>query len=135
MAANDGDEDGWIRDDDSANDERRRWGNYLDSQPVWNFKANIEASPDSQPTEFFFEVCKSWFNMEFLTEMADKMQAVGRAKGTQWAGWKVDVNDLLQWIGVWYYFLAFPQRGERRAYFAGPSSRRFGPRHMIEECG
>ena len=71
--------------------------------------------------------------MPFLTEMADKMQAIGRSKGDVWAGWRVTTDDVLQWLGVWYYFLACPQNSDRRAYFQGEGSRRFGPRHMIEE--
>ncbi|KAL1518640.1 hypothetical protein AB1Y20_002928 [Prymnesium parvum] len=128
-----GDTEGWTREDDSANDERKRWGNFLDAEPVWLFKKNIEVDESQDAAGFFFEVCKSWFDMDFLRQMADRMQECGRAKGQCWAAWRVTTEDLLQWIGVWYYFLAFPQPGDRRSYFAGPCSRRFGPRHLIEE--
>ena len=55
--------------------------------------------------------------MSFLAEMAELMQATVSAKGASWAAWKVTVSDLLQWIGIWYYMLAFPQSGDRRMYF------------------
>ena len=125
------DADGWTRDDQSANEERRRAGYFVDNEPVWLHRSNLPADASS-PT-FFFEACKSWLPMPFLSEMADKMQAIGRSKGDVWAGWRVTTDDVLQWIGVWYYFLAFPQNSDRRAYFQGEGSRRFGPRHMIEE--
>ena len=123
--------EGWTRDDDCAEDERRKAGYMVDNAPVWLRRSSL---PDDESTPlFFFEACKSWMPMDFIKEMADRMQECGRAKGTVWAGWRVTVDDLLQWIGVWYYFLAFPQNSDRRAYFQGESSKRFGPRHLIEE--
>ena len=88
---------------------------------------------DTNSPKFFFEACKSWLPMEFISQMADKMQEIGRAKGSNWAAWKVTADDVLQWIGCWYYFLAFPQNTNRRAYFQGEGLKRFGPRHLLEE--
>ena len=49
----------------------------------------------------------------FLTDMAAKMQEKGRAKAAagnrDYNNWTVTKDDLLQWIGVWIYMLAFPQ--------------------------
>ena len=123
--------DGWIRDDNSANDERRRAGFLADSEPVWQQRNHLPL--DESSPAYFFAVCKSWLDLDFLSATADKMQEIGRAKGHVWAGWKVTLDDVLQWIGVWFYFLAFPQNSDRRAYFQGEGSRRFGPRHLIEE--
>ena len=115
--------DGWTRDDNSALDERRRAGFLADSEPVWQHRSHMP--PDASSPAYFFAACKSWLDLNFLSATADKMQEIGRAKGERWAGWKVSLDDLLQWIGVWFYFLAFPQNSDRRAYFQGEGSRRF----------
>lgn len=88
-----GDTEGWQREDESANDERRRWGSYADSEPVWMHQPKIQAKEDADPDAFFFEVCCSWFDMDFIRHMANKMQEIGRAKGTSWAAWKVTQDD------------------------------------------
>ena len=66
----------------------------------------------------------------FRSALADNMQEKGRQKGTAWAAWKVTEADVLQWIGVWYYMLAFPQPGDRRKYFT-PAP--FGPHHTLPQ--
>eukprot|EP00965_Chrysotila_dentata_P094975 3140685-Pleurochrysis_carterae.AAC.1 len=78
----------------------------------------------------FFEFCVHWFDGKFLSDMAAEMQQVGRDRGARWAAWKVTKDDLVQWIGVWYYMLAFPQAGERRMYFNTRVT--FGPSHELE---
>ncbi|KAL1508654.1 hypothetical protein AB1Y20_004750 [Prymnesium parvum] len=124
--------EGWQRNDAYSSDERMKWGHFSEHPPVWNVLH--ELPKDQQTVEFFFAACKSWFNMDFLSDMAELMHKKGREKGVQWAAWKVSVDDLLQWIGVWYYFLAFPQSGGRRSYFMHSSAHRtFGPRHYLEE--
>eukprot|EP00965_Chrysotila_dentata_P203036 6181479-Pleurochrysis_carterae.AAC.1 len=78
----------------------------------------------------FFEFCMQWFDGNFLTDMAADMQQTGREFGARWAGWKVTKEDLIQWMGVWYYMLAFPQAGDRRQYFNQCVT--FGPVHNLE---
>ena len=60
------------------------------------------------------------------------MQRAGRAKANgpsdRWAQWCVSYQDLIQWIGCWYYMLAFPQPGDREEYFKTPA---FGPAHNM----
>eukprot|EP00966_Prymnesium_polylepis_P136358 3150876-Prymnesium_polylepis.1 len=66
--------------------------------------------------------------------MAAAMQAKGLSKynGSQgnrnYHNWKVTLEDLYQWIGVWIYMLAFPQAGSRRDYFTERPGG-YGPRH------
>eukprot|EP00965_Chrysotila_dentata_P257622 6212945-Pleurochrysis_carterae.AAC.2 len=62
--------------------------------------------------------------------MAAEMQQVGLDKGARWGAWKVYRYYVVQWIGVWYYMLAFPQAGERRMYFNTRVT--FGPVHNLE---
>eukprot|EP00965_Chrysotila_dentata_P020667 684307-Pleurochrysis_carterae.AAC.3 len=46
-------------------------------------------------------------------------------------GRKVTNENTIQWIGVWYCMLAFPQPGDRRAYFNKYVA--FGSVHNLEE--
>lgn len=127
---------GWSRNDEQFVDERQRQGFCTNSGPVWSkCPASCDAAKDEDdPASYFFEACLSWFPLDFFTEMADEMQTAGRAKGALWASWKVTVQDQWQWIGVWFYMLAFEEFGDRRAYFPSSSgTARFGPRHVIEE--
>lgn len=133
------DNDGqWTRADDFAMDERARHGYHNFSTPMFNM-------PDYQNASFF-AICMYWLSatMEFhdkdvsntppsfLQAMADEMQAAGRQKASgasdRWAQWTVSYQDLIQWIGCWYYMLAFPQAGSREDYFR---SQPFGPAHDI----
>lgn len=128
------DTEGWIRDDESANDERKRSGSYSDHAPTWSNNGQWYANKTESDPAAFFSACKSWFDMKFIADMADQMQTKGREKGKNWAGWRVTESDVLQWLGVWYYMLAFPQIGDRRDYFTPRNEQwRFGPRHFIEE--
>eukprot|EP00965_Chrysotila_dentata_P138726 4588819-Pleurochrysis_carterae.AAC.1 len=72
--------------------------------------------------------------MHFVRAMAARMTEVGRTKHEKglpcYAGWSVSVDDLLQWLGVWVYMLAFPQAGDRGQYCEEPSGG-FGPRHKL----
>jgi hypothetical protein len=126
-----GDLEGWVRDDDSANDERMRHGCWSNNDAKWTPQSTLDGDEDSP--QWFFSVCKSWFDEKFIQEMADEMQKAGREKGVKWAAFKVTVDDLWQWIGVWFFMLAFPQHGDRRNYFSGNGQKRFGPRYMVEE--
>lgn len=125
------DTSGWTRDDNCATDERMRWGHYVNGPPVWH--PSHELSNDEDSPSWFFQVCLGWFDLDFFAEMAALMQTCGREKGNRWENWRVTLDDVIQWMGVWYYFLAFPQNGERRLYFSGGAPRRFGPRHFLEE--
>ena len=130
--------DGWVRNDDQNIDERQKQGFCHRSEPVWVRcpPSCAKAKDDDDPTSYFFDVCLSWFPKQFFAELADKMQEEGRAKGATWASWRVTMDDVWQWIGVWFYMLAFDEKCDRRAYFNSPlGSRRqlFRPRHIIEE--
>merc|ERR1712086_717987 len=74
--------------------------------------------------------------MAYLSLLAAKMEANGTGKhaaGTNGYGnWVVTVSDVLQWIGVWMYILAFPQQGGRDSYFSDPEAG-FGPRHDMKK--
>ena len=129
-------EEEWSRDDHFAMDERARQGHQSFCQPSFNMHDYANAS--------FFSLCMYWLSAGmalsdadgepplFLEVMAAAMQAAGRAKATgpsdRWAQWCVSYQDLIQWIGTWYYMLAFPQPGNREAYFRPPS---FGPTHNL----
>ena len=69
-----------------------------------------------------------------LHYMAESMTAVGKQKyqegNRHFVNWSVSVDDLLQWIGVWMYMLAFPMEGDRRAYWASPMGG-YGPSHRL----
>ena len=118
----------WTRDDESATDERAKHG-FTDKNGPRLTLAGWE-------TASLFALALHFLPMKFIEAMATAMQTAGRAKakGTgpdrRWANWTVTTNDVLQWIGVWLYFLAFPQPGERRAYFQEPEGG-FGSRHRL----
>lgn len=131
------DVDGWVRNDEQFVNERERQGWNSTSPPVWNAcpAKCLNAEDACDVSSYFFEVCLSWFHVGFFKEMAELMQENGRAKGQLWASWKVTLDDLWQFVGVWYYMLAFEEIGCRRNYFSGISGRasHFGPRHCVEE--
>lgn len=84
-----------------------------------------------------FNCAKHFFPMQYLEAMAAEMTAVGRAKAEgekgqrRYANWQVTSDDLLQWIGVWIYMLAFPQQASmRRSYFQAPVGG-YGPHHNL----
>ena len=132
---------GWTRDDNCFECERAKHGYISKFEPVWNRRpASCKvgtASTDDDIDAYFFDVCRSWFDDEFVAQVADAMQQNGRLKGSDWAAWTVTVDDVYQWIGVWYYSLAFPQVGDRRQYFRGNRTSGgglpFGPVHFLED--
>lgn len=129
--------DGWIRNDEQFVDERQKQGWNACNPPVWNAcpEKCRSAEADCDVSSYFFEVCISWFPQTFFKELSENMQAVGRSKGQLWASWKVTIEDVWQFVGVWFYMFAFEELGSRRNYFSGISGRpsHFGPRHCVEE--
>lgn len=123
----------WVRNDEQNIDERSKHGWHMRHDPTWvKWPEKCKTARDEDDvSSYFFDVCLSWLPEGFFREMADEMQSKGRSKGTHWASWKVSMEDLWQWVGVWFYMLAFEEQGERRAYFQG--CQRFGPRHVVEE--
>jgi hypothetical protein len=128
--------DGWRRDDDYSLDERARHGFHSKAGPTFMMPDYNNASLFSRimwwlsaPMAFPSE---EQGKRSFLEEMAAQMQAKGRAKATsasdRWAQHCVSVSDVAQWIGCWYYMLAFPQTGTREDYFSSPG---FGPSHNL----
>jgi hypothetical protein len=120
----------WARDDECGTDERAKHG-FTDQNGPRLTLAGWE-------TASLFALALHFLPMVFIAAMAAAMQARGRAKAKEtgpekrWAKWTVTSNDVLQWIGVWLYMLAFPQPGERRAYFQ-ESPGGFGPRHRLAD--
>ena len=121
--------DAWTRDDHYGVDERAKHG-FTDQQgPRINNLSDWEQAS-------IFQVALHFLPTVFLTAMAAKMQANGNKKHSDgdrnYARWRVSFNDLIQWIGVWMYMLAFPQPGNRRAYWQEPVGG-YGPRHRLRE--
>uniref|UniRef100_A0A7S3AX02 PiggyBac transposable element-derived protein domain-containing protein n=1 Tax=Haptolina ericina TaxID=156174 RepID=A0A7S3AX02_9EUKA len=120
---------GWKRDDGFCFDQRSKVSTSKDPP-----KLNL---PQEQVNEkSFFELGCLFLPMLFLELMAAAMTTQGRVKHDQGdvhfsANWTVTTNDLLQWIGVWMYMLAFPQPGGRRVYWEEPNGG-FGPRHKLQ---
>ena len=120
---------GWKRDDGFCFDQRSKVSTSKDPP-----KLNL---PQEQVNEkSFFELGCLFLPMLFLELMAAAMTTQGRVKHDQGdvsfsANWTVTTNDLLQWIGVWMYMLAFPQPGGRRVYWEEPKGG-FGPRHKLQ---
>ena len=116
----DSDEEGWVRDDQCAHNERAKRGFLGTSDAKWDNPPEEVADED-----WLFTFAKSVLNppraprmgassqrgvdeRPYLKILADLMQENGRAKGEKWSGWKVTEHDVLQWLGMWYYMLAFP---------------------------
>ena len=99
---------GWERNDEQFIDERQKQGFHTKSEPIWNTCPPCcrDAKDEDDPRAYFFETCLSWFDKTFFQEMAADMQEKGRAKGALWASWRVTVQDLWQWLGVWFYMLS-----------------------------
>mmetsp|Transcript_56077 Transcript_56077/g.122080 ORF Transcript_56077/g.122080 Transcript_56077/m.122080 type:complete len:253 (+) Transcript_56077:606-1364(+) len=64
-----------------------------------------------------------------MTEEGAKKAAAGHAG---YSNWSVSVDDILQWIGVWLYMLAYPQVGARAKYWEERKGG-YGPRHRLAE--
>lgn len=120
----------WVRDDSYGIDERARHGFTDRSGP------RLNGLNDWEKASLFSLGCH-FLPMSFLEVMAAEMQQQGAEKYAAgqraYVGWRVNRDDLLQWIGVWLYMLAFPQAGERRAYWTEPSGG-YGPRHRLSSA-
>ena len=120
----------WQRDDTYAVDERAKHGFNTKHPPaIVNMRGGFENAA-------LFDCALHFFPMNYLEAMAAEMTAVGRAKADEglrrYAGWIVTKEDLLQWIGVWVYMLAFPQLAStRRSYFQPPMGG-YGPGHNLQ---
>ena len=92
----------------------------------------------SWETASLFSIALHFLPVTYLAAMAAAMQAKGLSKYNGGQGdryyhnWKVTLEDLYQWIGVWIYMLAFPQAGSRRDYFTERPGG-YGPRHRISD--
>lgn len=119
----------WSRDDKYGLDERSKHGYMDQSGPRISGLTDWEKSS-------LFALGTHFLPMDYLTEMARQMEAKGVEKfeggDRTYKNWAVNRDDVIQWIGVWLYMLAYPQSGDRRAYFTEPS-RGFGPRHRLAE--
>ena len=120
---------GWKRDDDFCFDQRAKSTNTQDPP-----KLNMQREPKDIS---LFELGCHFLPMAFLGLMAAAMTTTGlelHKKGDPRfpSTFHVSVNDLLQWIGVWVYFLAFPQSGSYDAYWHEPAGG-FGPRHKLQQ--
>jgi hypothetical protein len=120
---------GWKRDDEFCQDQRAKFTTAKDP-PKLNM-INLPA-PDMD----LFTLGCLFLPMAFLALMAVAMTDRGRelkAAGNAHfpKDWTVTTNDLLQWIGVWMYMLAFHQAGDRRQYWEEPPGG-FGPRHKLQ---
>lgn len=119
----------WRRDDNYAIDERARQGFTTQFGPT------ISGLSDWEHASLFSIGCH-FLPMVYLQEMAALMQEKGAQKyaagNKDYVNWHVSRDDVLQWIGVWIYMLAYPQAGSRRAYWTEPTGG-FGPRHRLAE--
>ena len=98
----------WKRDDGFCFDQRAKVTTSKD-------KPKLKTENKYEPTSSgIFDLGCLFLPMTFLTLMAAEMTTIGKAKRADGdhdfpAGWEVSQADLLQWIGVWMYMLAFPQ--------------------------
>lgn len=117
----------WRRDDEYGVDERARHGYTSQHGPTINGLSNWERAS-------LFVLSKHFLPMKFLEDMAKEMSEIAKSKADQglvdYKNFIVQVDDLLQWIGVWLYMLAFPQSGPRESYFEEPAAG-YGPRHRL----
>ena len=93
---------------------------------------------DDWRTADIFSYGKHFLPMNYLELLAVKMTANGQHKYAhcdqrKYYGWVVTVEDVLQWIGVWMYMLAFPQQSSARRSFFTPPTNGFGPIHNISQ--
>ena len=119
----------WKRDDSYGFDQRAAAG--FDS----------EQGPQMRELPGYDEVGLFKFALHFLPrgfikELAEEMTKVGQVKYNEgiknYYHWEVSEEDVLQWIGVWLYMLAFPQPGERSLFWREPVGG-FGPRHRLAD--
>ena len=120
----------WVRDDHYSIDERAKHGfNTMPPPAIVNMPGGFENGS-------LLACAKHFFPMNYLSGMAQEMTAAGREKADEglrkFAGWEVTSDDMLQWIGVWIYMLAFPQQASsRRSYFQAPLGG-YGPNHNLQ---
>lgn len=119
---------GWKRDD-----------NYPLSQRVKTLEGEAVYSPRlmfGYEGKGIFEFATEMLPMEFIKELAAEMDAIGKAKHvdgiSDYQNWAVTRDDVLQWIGVWLYRLAYPTQGGVEAYFNPPTGG-FGPTHNLAQ--
>ena len=124
---------GWV-----AND-RYQFSQRGNDTPDRKFSPSINFR-DGNARKSMFEYGKHFLPMSYVQELAEKMQARGRAKYDHAAGsgdvhyknWTVTVDDVLQWIGCWLYMLAFHQPGGREQYFSDKPKNGFGPTYDLK---
>ena len=120
----------WTRDDTAPVDQRAKAG--FTDQPGPKLRNASDFAVWTAAS--LFALGKLFLPVVFLVAMAAEMTAVGNDKAKNglrhFVNWSVSVDDVYQWIGVWMYMLAFPQTGDRRAFFKPPPGG-FGPRHNI----
>mmetsp|Transcript_21099 Transcript_21099/g.66047 ORF Transcript_21099/g.66047 Transcript_21099/m.66047 type:complete len:114 (+) Transcript_21099:556-897(+) len=98
------------------------------SQRVKTLGDDLQYGPklnlDGYASKGIFDYAKFFLPKTYLGHLAAMMQANGKARHGRkipgYANWTVTVDDVLQWIGVWMYILAFPQHGGRESYFQEP---------------
>jgi len=120
---------GWKQDNDFALDQRAA---------VYETRGHADPvlKNDIDPTKVsLFELGKNFLPSAFLVLMAAGMTEKGRELARNGdarfsEAWVVSVDDLLQWIGVWMYMLAFDQPGGRAAFWTEPKGG-YGPRHRL----
>lgn len=120
----------WRRDDSYGFDERARHNFTDQSGPRVNNLSSWENAS-------IFAVAEHFLPVTYLQLMAAGMQDNTRSKfyagDRSYANFTLSYYDLLQWIGVWMYMLAFPQTGPRRAYFQEPFA--WGLSSTTSPCG
>ena len=127
---------GWKRDDNFCFDQRADQTTSKDPPKLNSLPGYPEQYVETSSS--LFSLGCHILPMTYLGLMAGEMTDVGKEfhrKGLHGvpASWSVSVPDLLQWIGVWMYMLAFPQPGSRRVYWEEPPGG-FGPRHKLQAC-
>eukprot|EP00965_Chrysotila_dentata_P262003 6214437-Pleurochrysis_carterae.AAC.2 len=117
----------WKRDDTYGIDERVKHGATAKTG------AALAHLLDWQKASLFTLGCH-FLPLKLLQEMAAFMEARGKKKykkgSKNYVNWRVSLDDVLQWLGVWLYILAFPMLGDRSRYWEEPTDG-WGPRHMI----
>ena len=125
--------DRWQQEELFNFDQRAKFGYYEQYGPHIN--AGLADNHDKPLHKILFELGVHFLPVIYLMGMASKMEVAGAALHTAnvpgYAGWLVSIHDLLQWIGVWIYYLAFPQTGHRHGYWTEPAGG-YGPRHQLQ---
>jgi len=119
----------WRSNDNFKYGQRELDGMDRKRDPVFNMP-NYE-------TKGILDYAKFFLPMEFIGLLAKKMEDNGKAKydggkgDPHYKNWTVSVDDVLQWIGLWIYRLAWPQIGGWERYFQGPEGG-VGPQHDLK---